>query len=96
MPGESVMPLHSHFHLNETEIAEARRMAERSNIKHGNNLTMGWFTVLDPDLGLPEEHMKRFDSAGFPPRISTDDEDGVAELCRQIHNLFLSMEEDNK
>lgn len=94
MPGESVMPLHSHYHLNDTEIAEARRIAERSNIKHGNNLTMGWFTVLGTGNNLPEEHMKRFTSAAFPPRISVDDEDGVAMLCRHIKNLFLSMEEE--
>lgn len=93
-PGESVMPLHSHYRLNEAEIAEARRMAERSNIKSGDCLTMGWFTVSGTDIGLPEEHMKRFTSAAFPPRISVDDEDGVAMLCRHIRNLFLSMEEE--
>ena len=82
------------YYLNREEIAMARQMAERANIRCGDNPIYGWFTVDAVEPHLPEEHLKRFDTSAYIPDLSLDTEEGIDILATQINNILTV--EDNE
>lgn len=64
----------STYYLNRPEVAMARGMAERANIKRGDKPVYGWFTVDAVESYLPAEHLKRFKSSTYIPNLRLDSE----------------------
>lgn len=76
------------YYLNPEEIAMARQMAERANIRRGDKPIYGWFTVDAVESHLPEEHLKRFNTCAYIPDLRLDTEEGIDILATQINNLL--------
>ena len=75
------------YYLNREEIAMARQMAERSNIRRGDKPNW-WFTVDAVESHLPEEHLKRFNTGTYIPGVRLDTEEGIDVLATQINNIL--------
>ena len=68
----------------------ARIMGMKAHIRYdGPHWAMGWFTPDQIDSEAPREHMDRFFSATYPPRIGLTNEDGIRRLAREIHKMLL-------
>ncbi|MDE6177308.1 MAG: hypothetical protein K2F71_07190 [Paramuribaculum sp.] len=76
------------YYLNSEEIAMARQMAERANIRRGDTPVYGWFTAEAVESHLPEEHLKRFNTSAYIPDLRLDTEEGICILAQQINNLL--------
>ncbi|MBD5283388.1 MAG: hypothetical protein HDS31_02100 [Bacteroides sp.] len=76
------------YYLNREEIAMARQIAERANIRRGDKSIYGWFTVDVVESHLPEEHLKRFNTCAYIPDLRLDTEEGIYILSQQINNLL--------
>lgn len=81
------------YYLNVDEVNMARMMAERGNLKRGNQPVYGWFTEDSLESHLPEEHIKRFNTTTYIPNLRFDTEEGINVLARQI-NAILTVDSD--
>lgn len=90
--GERSGPLFS-YRLDGEEIAMAREMGARYNIRRGEKLSAGWFTPDEADAYLPKEHMERFGCACYPPMTGLDTGTGIANLAKEIDKLMKSYED---
>ena len=82
------------YYLDSEEVAMARQMAERANIRRGDKPVYGWFTVDAVESHLPEEHLKRFNTSTYIPDLRLDTEEGISVLAAQIDNILT--ENDNE
>lgn len=80
------------YRLDSDEIAMARDMGARCNIRRGEKLSAGWFTPDEADSHLPEGHMQRFGCAGYPPMTGLDTDAGINNLAKEIDKLMKSYE----
>lgn len=82
------------YDLDAWEVAEARRMAERSYIRRGKHCVYGWFSECAVDgTGLTDEHIKRFNSCTYIPGMRLDTDAGIAVLAKQIDKI-IKLDED--
>lgn len=72
------------------EWETARTMGMKANIRRdGPHWAMGWFTPDQIDGEVPQEHIERFGSAGYPPRIDMTNKDGIRELAWEINKTLM-------
>lgn len=82
------------YDLDAWEVAEARRMAERSYIRRGEHCVFGWFSECAVDgTGMADEHIKRFNSCTYIPGMRLDTDTGIAVLAKQIDKI-IQIDED--
>lgn len=89
--GERSGPFFS-YRLDSDEIAMAREMGARYNIRRGEKLSAGWFTPDEADSHLPQEHIERFGCAAYPPMTGLDTDAGIGNLAKEIDKLMKSYE----
>ena len=76
------------YYLNRIEVAMARQMAERANIRRGDKPVYWWFTLDTIDSHITDEHLRRFNTVTYIPDLRLDTDEGIAVLSQQINNLL--------
>lgn len=82
------------YYLNIREITEAQKMSERSYIRRNGQPTIAWFTDDMRDCNRPDEHMQRFNTAGFPPIMNLTNPDNIVSLATEINKYFTNQDDN--
>ena len=94
--GDHEGPVYS-YRIDRNEIEMARDMAQRHNISKGDKISLGWFSENIVETGedphLTREHMKRFNSCFYIPRLRLDTEEGIRIIAKEIDKI-LKTDED--